>query len=112
MLNDSDQTQMQRDYQSIIEDRKVSVIIHRGETTLAAQNVRVARLAMKYTTARNYNTQEAGSREMRASVLVSGAPDLNIRVADRFNVAGSIYRVRFVRPNRAAETQAEAEMVE
>jgi hypothetical protein len=106
MLNDGDRAQMQKDFQSILEDREASIVIHRGETTLAAQSVRIAGLS-SHSMARG-----EASREMRAGIIVCGAPDLDIAVDDRFNIAGNVYRVRFIRPNRDAGTQAEVEVIE
>lgn len=87
-------------------DRPASVTIRRGETTLAAQSVRLARLS----TGSLYRAE--ASRESRSGMLVSGATTLDIAMDDRFTVDGAIYRVTFVRPNRDSGTQAEADLVQ
>ena len=45
-------------------------------------------------------------------MIVCGATTLDIQVDDRFTTGGVLYRVTLVRPNRSADTQAEAELVE
>lgn len=90
----------------ILADRPASLALRRGETTLAAQTVRIARL-------RNASrSQTEAGREWRGGVVVVGAPGLDIQVDDRFTVEGSVYRVQFVRPNRDTGTQAEATLVQ
>jgi len=90
----------------ILADRPASLAFRRGDTTLAAQTVRIARLKNA-----SRSQTEAG-REWRGGVMVVGAPDLDVAVDDRFTLEGSLYRVTFVRPNRDTGTQAECNLVQ
>jgi hypothetical protein len=108
MLNPDDIEQMRADLASVRQDKPISIVIRRGATTLTAQNVRLARPGG------HAQTQASDqARETRAVTLVFGVATLDIQVDDRFNDAnGTLYRVRFVRPDRRVETVAEAVVVE
>lgn len=106
LMSGSDWAAMQTDLQAVRDDNAVSIVIRRGATTLAAQTVRVAgqqsgRMA----------TSDGGNQAVGA-VTVLGAAALDIQVADRFTVAGILYEVEYVHPNRRAKTQARAKAVE
>jgi len=109
MLRDGDLEQMRRDLAEVHADREVSITIRRGTATLGAQSVRITRIAN--VVGRVYQ-QGTASMESRGGILVSGGAELDIEREDRFNAGGGLYRVRYVRPERAAGTQAEAELVE
>ena len=106
MLSAADWAAMTADLAAVRGDNPVSIVIRRGETSLAAQTVRVARTGSTGRTGGDH------SEEFRARVVVMGAPTLDIQVEDRFTVSGVLYRVTMVRPNRKAATMADAELVE
>ncbi len=104
MLDAGDLTQMQADALALRNDNAVSITIRRGNTTLAAQTVRLLkRRGGTPVTSRD-------GAETRAPVLVMGATALNIQIDDRFTIAGVLYRVTFVQPDQRAATMAEAEI--
>jgi hypothetical protein len=106
MLTDSDRAQMAGDLLEVREDNPASLAIRRGESSLLAQSVRIARLSG------GGQRQSLGGKESRAGVVVLGAVSLDIQVGDRFTYGGILYRVNFIRPNRTAATMAECEAVE
>lgn len=106
ILTDADRAEIEATLREIRDDRPAEIIIRRGEITLSAQTVRIARI-------RNSNFQRGeASKESRGGIVVCGDPDLDIALGDRFTVEGSLYRVLFVRPNRDQGTQAEVELVQ
>ncbi len=104
MLDAGDLTQWRADALALRNDNAVSITIRRGETTLAAQTVRL--LKRKGGTL----TSSQDGVETRAPVLVLGATTLDIAIDDRFTVAGVLYRVIFVQPDTRAAKIAEAEI--
>lgn len=106
MLNDSDFNQMQADLLVMRNDDPVGIIVRRGSLTLPIQTARV----VKASGARRMQNATAG--ETRAGMIVLGDPTLDIAIDDRFSLGGTMYRVTFVRPNRAAATMADAEVIE
>lgn len=106
MLNPQDWEEIARTRAAIRADRPATISLRRAETSLSAQEVRIARLSSG-----SLHRSEAG-RESRSGILVSGAPTLDIRLDDRFTLDGAVYRVVFVRPNRETGTQAEAVLVQ
>lgn len=106
MLRAADVARMAADLDEVLRDNSVRITIRRGEATLAAQTVRVARTAGMPVLAAGGH-----SAEHRARVVVLGNTALDIAVADRFTVAGILYQVTAVRPNRRAAVVAEAEGV-
>jgi len=97
---------MRADLKAIRDDRPASVVIRRGETTLAAQTVRIARVG------RGYRFISGQGREDRANVLAMGDTTFDVKVDDRFTHEGTVYQVIFVRPNRDAAITAEAVAVQ
>lgn len=98
---------MALDLAAVRADNPVSITIRRGSATLAAQTVRIGK--------RGQGQRASGNtaEESRARVIVAGSTSLNIQPDDRFNdAAGVLYRVILVRPNRRADTIAEAEEVQ
>lgn len=106
IVTNEDMDEIRQAFEEIISDRPAIIIIRRGETTLAAQQARVAR-----TRASAYFRTEA-AKESRGGIVVCGETDMDIRLDDRFTLDGAVYRVRFIRPNRDAGTQAEVELVQ
>ncbi len=104
MLDAGDLAQWQADALALRDDNAVSITLRRGNTTLAAQIVRL--LKRKGGTL----VSSPDGVETRAPVLVQGATTLNIQIDDRFTVGGVLYRVIFVQPDRRAHTIAEAEI--
>ena len=96
------------DLASVLADNAQSIVVRRGNTTLPAQSVRIARIANQGVVRNGEGTQES-----RGRVVVLGGLALDIRPDDRFSDAhGVLYRVVLVRPNRRAAVIAEAEVVE
>jgi hypothetical protein len=108
MLSAADWTAMAADLAAVRGDNPVSITLRRGATTVTAQTVRVARTGTGGGRAAGGN----GTEEYRGGVVILGATTLDIQVQDRFTIAGVVYRVTIVRPNRRAGVIAEAEMVE
>lgn len=108
MLTDADRAQMTAGLKAIRDDRAVSIAIRRGNQTLAAQTVRIARGG-------NIQAGSADAAAMQAAVgavVVVGEPGLNIRPQDRFTVLGALYEVTAVHPNRDHGVQAQARQVQ
>lgn len=108
MLTNGDRARMTAGLRAIRDDRAVSIAIRRGNTTLAAQTVRIARGG----NAQAGSTDAAGVQAAIAPVVVVGDALLNIRPGDRFTVAGVLYEVTAVHPNRDHGVQAQARQVQ
>lgn len=107
MLTADDRTRMSADLQTIRDDRPVSIAIRRKNSTLPAQTVRIAR---------GGNVQAGvpdteGLQAAVGAVIVVGDATLNIQPGDRFTVAGTLYEVSAIHPNRDHSTQAQARQV-
>lgn len=106
MLNSTDLAQMQADLQEVIGDHPQSIVIRRGNDTLAAQTVRVERTG----TGRGNNAQSPTAKEAQARITVAGDVNLDIQIGDRFNALGFLYEVVALRPNSQIGVMAEAEI--
>lgn len=106
MMTPADIAQMQADLAEVRGDNQATIQIRRGNTTLANQQVRVARLSG------GQEKQSPGSQESRGKIVVLGTLAFDVQVGDRFNANNLLYRVTFVRPNKLAAVIAEAELVE
>ena len=101
-------TQAMADLASVLADNAQSIVVRRGNSTLPAQSVRIARIANQGVVRNGEGTQES-----RGRVVILGGLALDIRPDDRFTDAhGVLYRVVLVRPNRRAAVIAEAEVAE
>jgi hypothetical protein len=108
MLTQSDIEAMAADLAEIRGDNEINLLLRRGDWTLPYQPARIAKLGGTA----NEKSGEA-SQETRGRVIVLGPLGMDIQTGDRFNdAAGVLYQVTFVRPNRRAAVEAEAEMVE
>jgi hypothetical protein len=107
MLTAADWAQMQADLAAVRGDNEVSITIRRGDETLDAQAVRIAGAGSVSQT-----RDSAGAQQATTRVVVLGATTLDVQPGDRFTVAGVLYQVVFVQPNRRAAVVAEAEAVE
>jgi hypothetical protein len=107
VLTDEDRALMTAGLRAIRDDRAVSIAIRRGNTTLAAQTVRIARGG----NIQAGSVDTAGVQAAVGAVIVVGDPDLDIRPGDRFTVAGVLYQVTALHPVREHGTQAQAGMV-
>ena len=107
MLSDADRQQMTAGLKAIRDDRAVSIVIRRGNTTLPAQTVRIARGG----NIQAGSSDTAGMQAAVGNVIVVGDPDLNIAPNDRFTLAGVLYQVTALHPVREHGTQAQAGMV-
>lgn len=87
----------------IRERNEVSVAIRRGETTLAAQDMRI-----EYAGNRGYRMQSEAARQAQQAVYILGEHDMDIERDDRLTYGGVLFQVVFVQPNRLAGTIAEA----
>jgi hypothetical protein len=107
MLSADDWAQMAADLAEVRGDNQVSIVIRRGASTLAAQNVRIAGAGS------GRSAQGSGTEAAVSSVVVLGATTLDIQPGDRFNDgAGVLYEVVAVRPNRRAAVTADAQAVQ
>lgn len=97
---------LQKALEKVVSLRAQSIVLRRGETTLAAQSFRVERLS------KNQQMRGDASRERRADGVLMGAVNANIAVDDRFNADGLLWRVSFIQPNRSQATIAEVQVVE
>ena len=107
MLTDADRAYMTAGLKAIRDDRPVSIAIRRGNTTLPAQTVRIARGGNIQAS----GVDTAGTQAAVGAVIVVGDPGLDIRPGDRFTVTGVLYQVTALHPVREHGTQAQAGMV-
>ena len=107
MLTSNDRAQMSADLQTIRDDRPVSIAIRRNGATLAAQTVRIARGG----NIQAGTTDADGLQAAVGAVIVVGDVDLNIQPSDKFTIAGALYEVIAIHPNREHATQAQARQV-
>jgi hypothetical protein len=106
MLNDQDRARMRADLKAIRDDRPASIVIRRGETTVAAQTVRIARIR------RGLEFLSGQGKEHRADAIAMGDTTFDVAIGDRFTDQGTLYEVIFVRPNRDAAIVAEVRAVQ
>ena len=107
MLTSQDRSRMTADLQAIRDDRPVSIAIRRNNSTLAVQTVRIARGGNVQAGV----TDTEGLQAAVGAVIVVGDATLNIQPGDRFTVAGTLYEVSAIHPNRDHGTQAQARQV-
>lgn len=81
---------------------EVELAIRRGETTLAAQPMRI-----EYTGARAFKLQSDAARAAQQAVFILGEPDMDIEKEDRLTYDGNLIKVVFIQVNRLAATIAE-----
>lgn len=108
MLSDGDRARMTAGLRAIRDDRAVSILIRRGNTTLASQMVRIARGGNVQAGA----VDVAGVQAAIQPVVVAGDASLDIRPGDRLTVGGILYEVTAVHPNRDQGVQAQARQVQ
>ena len=106
MLTSGDLTQIQADHLSIIGDNPSSIVIRRGDTTLDAQTVRIARVST------GRKSDSLGAQESRGGVIVAGDITFDVQTDDRFTHDGILYQVVFVQPNKTVRIVAEAEAIQ
>ena len=107
MLTSQDRTRMTADLQTIRDDRPESIAIRRNGATLAAQTVRIARGGNIQAGV----TDADGLQAAVGAVIVVGDAALDIQPSDKFTVAGALYEVIAIHPNREHGTQAQARQV-
>jgi head-tail adaptor len=107
MSTPADWLRIQQSLTAIRDMNAVSLVLRRGATTLAAQSFRVERKG-------NQSAQRgsAGAEQAETAVALLGAVTANIQAQDRFTLAGALYEVTLVHPNRLAGTQADAKVIE
>lgn len=104
MLSSDDWASMAADMGEVRGDNEISIVIRRGETVLASQDVRITMGGGSAHVAQGRQTEESAK-----PVLIFGPPALDIQSGDRFNDGGGVlYTVVLVRPNRRIGTSAEA----
>lgn len=109
LLSTADYVRMQSELADVRDDNALSITIRRGASTLAAQTVRIARAG----TASGQRADVGTLEEAQQRVVVLGGITLDIRPGDRFNdLAGVLYEVVAVRPNRRAAIMAEAKVIQ
>lgn len=108
MLTDADRAHMTAGLRAIRDDRAVSIVIRRGNTTLPAQTVRVARGGNIQAGA----VDVAGVSAAIQPVVVAGDAGLDIQPGDRFTVGGVLHEVTAIHPNRDHGVQAQARRVQ
>lgn len=106
MLSEAQKARITSALLSIRDDRPASVTLTRGDETLEAQTVRIARVS------RGRIFLSGQGREQRADVVVLGDADFDVQVNDDFTHEGTLYRISFVRPNRDHAVVAEAVAVQ
>ena len=107
MLTEADRARMEADLMEIRNDRPAVIAIRRGNTTLAAQTVRIARGGNIQAAASDTDAVQAAV----GAVIVVGDKALNIQPGDRFTVGAALYEVTALHPNRDQAVQAQAKMV-
>jgi len=93
-LSSADLTEMRATRQEIIGDNSTPIAIRRGDTTLAAQTVRLVFSG-------GGESESEGFERGVAGVRVFGDTTLDIQRGDRFTVADNLYTVTAVTPNMA-----------
>lgn len=106
MLSTEDRAQMTSDLAEIRNDNPVSITIRRGQTSLPAQTVRIARAGDT-----GLQVDSGPSQETRGQVIVLFGPDGDVATGDKFNVDLDLYEVGYVRPNRRERIEAEARLI-
>jgi len=107
VLTSDDRARMTADLTAIRDDRPVSIAIRRNGATLAAQTVRIARGG----NIQAGTTDADGLQAAVGAVIVVGDAALNIQPGDKFTIAGALYEVIAIHPNRDHGTQAQARQV-
>lgn len=102
-MSDEDWAMIAEDLAAIREDNAVMIAIRRGNTTLAAQTVRIVG-----TGGQAGRDASEGAAETRDRVLIKGAIDLDIQPGDRFTLSGQVHVVVSPADRRAGQTTAEA----
>lgn len=100
-------TQIAKDLRAVRAENEISVVIRRGATSLAAQDMRI-----EIAGTRSWRLQSDAARQADNAVFILGEPDMDIAIKDRLNYGGVLFEVVFVQPNRLAATIAEAVAVE
>lgn len=88
--------------------RDTAITLRRGEAELPPQIVRLG----VYRSLSASTTRGLSGAEQRDSVFLHGPMAMDIAVDDRFTFDGTLFRVRFVRPDRRVATVADLEMVQ
>lgn len=91
---------------AVRDDRPASIVITRNGAQLAAQTVRIARVA------RGRAFLSGQAREQRADVIAMGDVNFDVQVNDDFTNEGTLYKVMFIRPNRDFMVVAECTAVQ
>lgn len=86
---------------------EVSLVIRRGESTIAAQPMRI-----EYAGTRGFKIQSDAAREAQQAVFILGEPDMDIQRDDRLTYNGMLIEVVFIQLNRLAATIAEGIVVQ
>lgn len=99
---------MAADLAELHAENPTSIVIRRAGAKLTAQTVRIARMGQ----AQGRTEDAGGLQASMGSVVVCGAPELDIETGDRFTVEKTVYEVILVRVNHRAGKQAEARIAQ
>lgn len=94
IFDDMDRQNIADAFAEVRSDNERSIALRRGQTTLQAQQLRVA---MAGSQAR---TQEVPFDHAAGQAVLMGAADADVQPGDRFALAGSTYVVELVNPDR------------
>lgn len=108
MLSADDLVQMRENFNDIRADNPASIVLRRGSTTLPAQEVRITQPA----TGRARRMTSESGEQAEIDVIVAGDTLFDVQKDDRFTLAGQLYTITFVRPNRTVNVTAEATAVQ
>jgi hypothetical protein len=81
---------------------EVSLAIRRGESSVAAQLMRI-----EYAGTRGFRLQSDAARAATQAVFILGEPDMNIQNDDRLTYQGKLIKVVFIQVERQFATIAE-----
>ncbi len=95
------------DMRAIRKDNEVSLTIRRGNTTVAAQLMRI-----EIAGARAVFLMSDAAKQAAQAAYILGEPNMNIAINDRLTYNGMLLEVVFIQPNRLACTIAEAKVVQ
>ncbi len=106
LMSADDWEQLSADTADLVDDYGVTITLRRANGVLSPQKVR---LGGGGSASLNYGQQ---TFENNAEFVLLGEKELDIQAGDRFNVAGRLYRVLYVRPDRRYRTVAVVELAE
>lgn len=101
MINAVDLKQMRADALLLRDDNPQRLVIRRGSQTLDVQ------IARPVPPRRGSVLLALDSKETRAAMIFLGDQGFDVKLNDRFTLAGVLYRVTFIEPDQRAGTHFE-----